>query len=420
MTDTTIAPAPLLRHAVFLTRGGDAGTSSPEVRLGQGAFLALRLVDLLGAEPPTGGDVFHYQWSATERYCRELAIDSPETSHLLAVVQSARDAFTENRIGLVTPALFAFAHYLEEESLYDEALDVLATLEAVAGSATSDAEAVATTLRVARVNRKLAKFEEAEMAYEIAGRRAELIGDRYSMLLSRIGRTSIMFDRGNLGEAELAYTAIAADARVAREADAEARAEHGIGAALALRGRTNKAIPHIWHAYELYDDASSKTRALSEVGHLLLELGDLDGAERALHQALGKCVAPDHTNSIVVELLDCSALRGDQVGFERWREEGHARESRMRPATQVDFYLKQGLGDHRFGRVRRAKQELDQALTLARAAGLHEAVFRIESDIERLHDANQVPVQAPVVVAEPDFDGALDFVRASLRALAEA
>src|SRR6476661_3815196 len=82
MTDTFTSPPPLLRHAVFLTRGADAESSAPAVRLGQGGFLSLRLVDLLRAEPATVGDVFHYQWSATERYCRELAIDSPETSHL--------------------------------------------------------------------------------------------------------------------------------------------------------------------------------------------------------------------------------------------------------------------------------------------------------------------------------------------------
>src|SRR5690242_12083086 len=92
MTDTFASPPTLLRHAVFLTRGGDAASSAPAVRIGQGAFLALRLVDLLRSEPATEADVFHYQWSATERYCRELEIVSPETSHLLAVVQSARDA----------------------------------------------------------------------------------------------------------------------------------------------------------------------------------------------------------------------------------------------------------------------------------------------------------------------------------------
>jgi tetratricopeptide (TPR) repeat protein len=420
MTDTFASPPPLLRHAVFLTRGGDAASTTPAVRLGQGAFLALRLVDLLRAEPPTSGDVFHYQWSATDRYCRELEIDTPETSHLLAVVQSARDAFTDERISLVTPALFAYAHFLEEEGRYEEALDALATLELVGDRTPPDAEAIATMLRIARVNRKLARFEEAETAYELAARCAQDTGDRYSALLSQIGRTSIVLDRGNVSDAERAYVAIAAEAREAQETDAEARAEHGIGTARATRGETASAIPHVWHAYELYDDPGSKCRALTEVGILLKSMGDLTGAERALQQAIHKCGALDHTTSAIVELLDVASQRGDQVGFERWREEGRAREDRMRPATQADFYLKQGIGDVRFGRDRRGRAHVERALEIARATGLHEAVFRIEGVLNGLCDPEVVSIPTPVEAAEPVFDTALESVRASLRALAEA
>jgi tetratricopeptide (TPR) repeat protein len=420
MTNTFASPPPLLRHAVFLTRGADAESSAPAVRLGQGAFLALRLVDLLRSEPPTGGDVFHYQWSATERYCRELAIDSPETSHLLAVVQSARDAFTDDRMPLVTPALFAYAHFLEEEGRYEEALDVLATLELVGDRTPPDAEAIATMLRIARVSRKLARFEEAETAYELAGRCAKDAGDRYSMLLSRIGRANIVLDRGNVSDAERAYVAIAAEAREAGETDAEARAEHGIGTARAVRGQTADAIAHVWHAYELYEDAGNKGRALTEVGIFLKTIGDLTGAERALHQAIQKCGAMDHCMSAIVELVEVASLRGDQVGFERWREEGRAREDRMRPATQADFYLKQGVGDARFGRARRGRAHVERALEIARAAGLHEAVFRIEGVLSGLCDPEVVSIPTPLEAAEPVFDIALESVRASLRAMAEA
>jgi tetratricopeptide (TPR) repeat protein len=420
MTDTFASPPTLLRHAVFLTRGGDAASSAPAVRIGQGAFLALRLVDLLRSEPATEADVFHYQWSATERYCRELEIVSPETSHLLAVVQSARDAFSDNRVSLVTPALFAYAHFLEEESRYEEALDVLATLELVGDRTPPGAEAIATMLRIARVNRKMARFEEAETAYELAGRCAQEAGDRYSTLLSRIGRANIVLDRGNVSDAERAYVAIAAEARDAGVTDAEARAEHGIGSARATRGQTAAAIPHVWHAYELYEDAGNKCRALTEVGILLKAMGDLTGAERALQQAIQKCAALDHTTSAIVELIEVAFLRGDQVGFERWREEGRVREDRMRPATQADFYLKQGLGDAKFGRARRGRAQVERALEIARLAGLHEVVFRVEGILNGLGDPEAVSIPTPPEAAEPVFDTALESVRASLRAMAEA
>ena len=74
-----------LPHAVFLRRlaGATRGTSL-DARLGRAAFVALRLIDLLGPdERPPSPDAFHYQHAATERACRGLPADRPETSHLI-------------------------------------------------------------------------------------------------------------------------------------------------------------------------------------------------------------------------------------------------------------------------------------------------------------------------------------------------
>src|SRR6266480_4532134 len=105
-----------LPHAIFLQRvSGPESATTLEARLGQGAFLALRLVDLLA------------------------------------------------------PALFAYAHFLETELRLEEALDVLMTLLLVLGSRLSATDAVAGRLRFARVHRKLNRFDEADAAYTEAG-----------------------------------------------------------------------------------------------------------------------------------------------------------------------------------------------------------------------------------------------------------
>ena len=118
-----------LPHAIFLQRVADEPATSPEVRLGQGAFLALRFVDLLAPdrEPPTP-DVFRYQWAATERYCAELAGEGTEASHLSCIVRAAGEAHRTRDIQLIAPALFAYALYLEQESHLEEAEDVLLTM----------------------------------------------------------------------------------------------------------------------------------------------------------------------------------------------------------------------------------------------------------------------------------------------------
>src|SRR6059058_4933558 len=116
-----------LPHAVFLKRLAGAPTAtSVDGRLGNGAFLALRLVDLLGpGSEPAHPDAFRYQHAATERMCRELPATSTETSHLTGLVRAVADAFQEQDARIAVPALLAYAHYLEDELRLEEALDVL-------------------------------------------------------------------------------------------------------------------------------------------------------------------------------------------------------------------------------------------------------------------------------------------------------
>src|SRR5207247_1391024 len=76
------------------------------------------------------------------------------------------------------------------------------TLVQVGGVQLSSPDAVAVRLRLARVNRKLNRFDEAEVAYTEAGELATVAGDRYSELLSRIGRANPLLGRGTLSEGE--------------------------------------------------------------------------------------------------------------------------------------------------------------------------------------------------------------------------
>src|SRR2546427_598994 len=99
-------------------------------------------------------------------------------------------------------------------------------------------------------------------SYAEAGELAAARGDRYSELLSRIGRANTVLGRGNLAEAERSLRAILADARAADLHDAEARAEHGIGATAFYRGQPDEAVPRFWRALELYQEGDTRLRAL--------------------------------------------------------------------------------------------------------------------------------------------------------------
>ena len=392
-----------LPHAIFLQRvSGPESATTLEARLGQGAFLALRLVDLLASDrAPVSTDAFHYQWVATDRFCRELQAAATEGAHVHGIAESASESYRLGHIQLISPALFAYAHFLEAEQRLEEALDVLTTLLLVVGNRLSTKDQVAAQLRFARVHRKLNRFDEADAAYTEAGELATLAGDRYSALLSRIGRANTMLSRGNLADAERRLEEILADARAADERDVEARAEQGIAVAFYYMGQSAEAIPHAWHAFQLYEEEDSRLRALGDVGIMLLSLGDATGAERALAEVFRRGRSQETVSNAVIELMHCASYRRDHVGFARWRERCEDRLAEMPPNIRADFYLKQGIGQARFGRYRRAQVLLKEALTIAAAAGLHEFEFRIERILGGLPDCQQAVAREMQVATEP-------------------
>src|SRR5258707_2218650 len=202
-----------LPHAVFLQRVADEPATSPDVRLGQGAFLSLRFVDLLAPdrEPPSP-DVFRYQWAATERYCAELSGEGTEASHLSCIVRAAGEAHRDGSLQMLAPALFAYALYLEQESHFDEAEDALLTMINIGIGRLPTSDSISAWMRLGRVRRLQADFDQADEAYAEAGRIAASVGDQEAVLTSRVGRCNVVYFRGNLAEAERGWRAILAEA----------------------------------------------------------------------------------------------------------------------------------------------------------------------------------------------------------------
>src|SRR3989442_12093312 len=265
-----------LPHAVFLHRlAGESQSSALEPRLGRAAFVTLRLVDLLGPEHTTlHPDAFNYQYVANARCCRDLPPGVTETSHLLGLVRGTGDAFQQRSPGLVLPALFAYAHYLEDEMRLEEALDVLDTLLQVGGAKLTPADAVGARLRRARVYRKLNEFDAAEQSYAESGALAAAIGDTHSELLSRIGRAETLRGRGNLLEAENSLRGVLVDAEAAGDRYPQALAHQGLAVVLSTAGRPAEAIPHEWRAFQLHEDGVPRLRGLGDLGIMLLFVGD--------------------------------------------------------------------------------------------------------------------------------------------------
>jgi len=405
-----------LPHAVFLQRVADEPATSPEVRLGQGAFLALRFVDLLAPdrEPPSP-DVFRYQWAATERYCGELTGEGTEAAHLAGIVRATGEAHRTNDVRALAPALLAYALYLEQDAHFDEAEDVLLTLIRVGGARLAASDATAGWMRVGRVRRIQADFDRADAAYAEAGRIAAAGGDHQSLLLSRVGQCNVLYFRGNLPEAERGWRGLLADA--AGYDSVEAHAEHGLGTVLQRRGQPHEGAPHLWRAYELHEDEDGQLRALNDLGSLLLTLGDVTGAERALAEVIRRERMPDNLANATIELMHCASFRRDRVGFERWRERALDRLEEALPNIRADYHLKVGIGLARFGNYTKAEAQMQQALEIASAHELHEFVFRLERIKGGLRECEALTYVESAATEPAQWTERLREVSASLAAL---
>src|SRR5256714_4395874 len=103
----------------------------------------------------------------------------------------------------------------------------------------------------------------------------------------------------------------------------------------------------------------------------------------------------DNSSNVLGDVQHGASYRRDLVGFARWRERCDERLEHMPPNILADFYLKQGIGQARFGRFRRAEALLKQALEIAGAAGLHELEFRVERIRIGLADCERVLAVEP-------------------------
>src|SRR5204863_9486517 len=155
------------------------------------------------------------------------------------------------------------------------------------------------------------------------------------------------------------------------------------------------------HACELYEEEHSQLRALGDVRTMLLSLGDATGAERALAEVFRRGRTHESVSNAMIELMHCASFRRDHVGFARWRERCEERLLDMPPNIRADFYLKQGIGQARFGRYRRAEVLMREALAIAGVAGLHEVEFRIERILADLPDCLEAAAREAQLATEP-------------------
>jgi tetratricopeptide (TPR) repeat protein len=218
------------------------------------------LVDrLLGRDKDdAASDGLLWQLDAVRRHLRQLPPDLPESAHLLGIsdaIPLGPQPFASLRL-----TLLAYGYFLEHEGRLEEALEVLALAVRTHGSEVPAPDFAASALFAGRLNRLLARWDEATTCYLSAESAAERAGDRVLALRARLGRAAVLRGQGNLPLARSTVEVVIQAARNADLRDVQAMALTDLGAVYAVEGRRVEAVQANYEAFRLTEDALQRAR----------------------------------------------------------------------------------------------------------------------------------------------------------------
>jgi tetratricopeptide (TPR) repeat protein len=387
----------VLSHAPFLERARAEHEREREgsARLALGAYLVTRLVDRLLERDKDGGaqDGLLWQLDAVRRHLRELPPDAPESAHLHGIADAVPvgpQAFSSLRLSLM-----AYAYFLEHEGRLEEALEVLALAVRTHGSDVPPADFAASALFAGRLNRLLARWNEASSCYMSAESAAERANDRVLTLRARLGRGAVLRGQGNLPMARSVVEVVIEAARAAGLRDVESMALMDLGSVCSIEGRRVESVQANYEAFRITEDVLQRMRILGDLGVGLKEIGAPAAARVAFEIVVGARTSFLVRTNAVLELMELESGAGDRMAFERRRAEAEKVEGRMPPSMLADFHYKAGVGLARFGQLGRARQLLKAGQELAETHRLNAWYFRFERVLAGLTGCDLPTLEPP-------------------------
>jgi tetratricopeptide (TPR) repeat protein len=319
---------------------------------------------------------------AVRRHLRELPADSPESAHLHSITDAVPvggEPLAGLRLGLM-----AYAYFLEHEGRLEEALEVLALAVRTHGIDVPVADFAGSALFAGRLNRLLARWNDATNCYHSAESAAGESADQVLVLRAQLGMGAVMRARGDLHQAERMARAVLDRATELSLPEVGAMAYQDIGVALEAQGRLVEAVEAKYQAFLRTGDTLQRMRVLGDLGTGLAELGEFTVARMAFEiVADSKCSFLVRTNALI-ELMELESVNGNRLAFERRRSDAQAVGDRMPPSMTADFLFKLGVGLARFGQIGRARDILTGGLTLTETHRLNTWYFRFERVLQNL------------------------------------
>jgi tetratricopeptide (TPR) repeat protein len=404
-SDVGSTAQPPLAHLAFFEAAGDQTEGQPEYRAAVAGLLAMRLVDrwvLAGAgdRPPTLREL-----EAVRRAIEH--VDDGPVREILRNLDAALTTSWGKLARHVPVVLAAYGGILKKEGLFACAADVYSAVAAVAPLCDGKELVPPAYLEMGYCFRMVGgRLAEAERAYRRAGAIANLQGDEYNALLSRIGLASVQLNRGNLPAAqetldtvisEIATRPLPVDGPLK---DVLARARHDRGVVAYQRKDYQTAAAFIHAAVNDYSDELRRTTALCDLGTAMVDLGLPDAANDA-YLVVYRTSPNRYWHTIAgLNLMRLAFLRDQETVFERYRQELSVG---LAAPQEAAYHQLVGEGLYRFGREDAAREALTRAVDIATRCQLNQ--IRLESEallteivLGRRPKATFVEVQPPPLV----------------------
>ena len=277
-------------------------------------------------------------------------------------------------------SLMAYAYFLEHEGRLEEALEVLALAVRTHGPEVPAADFAASALFAGRLNRLLARWNEATNCYHL-GRVGGRAGGRPGAGAPRPGSAAARCSaaRATCRSPGPSVEVVIEAARAAELRDVQAMALTDLGCGLLARGPAGSR----WSRPTTRPSASPKTRC-SACGSWATSAWvsrssapwTAPGWRSRSSSARGRAswCGPTPCSSS----WSWSRSTGNRMAFERRRAEAEKVRDRMPPSMLADLHYKAGVGLARFGQIARARHVLTAGLELSETHQLNAWYFRFE------------------------------------------
>jgi tetratricopeptide (TPR) repeat protein len=386
-----------LPHLAFFEALGSMEEGSGEWRETSAGLVTLRLVDSWFTEGPSV--VAPDGWSL--RAVRESIHRADRGSSIRSILSSIVDtmqALHDVRVTTLAPRLMAYARALMFDARWTLAADVHRTIIAYAHPIEDADVVIEANMQLGACLRTLAQWQDAAVAYSVAGQIAAMSGDMVNVLRSRVSEANIAIDRGNLPHAEAIL-----EETITRTGTTPAFAETR---ALALHARAH--VAHLRKNYELavrlgYEalggtrTQTARDRVLIDIATSFTELG-VRSAARDAYLILAATAQEQYTRWVAqINLMELAALDGQQTVFEEHRRD---LSTAILPASLSAYYFYYVAQGYRlFDRERAAEAALSRAVDIASKNQLSQILIQAEQALEEIRAGR--PPAAPAEAQDP-------------------